>query len=392
MTEPISEPLRKLGVKSLREKLSEPKQVSGIGDPVKADENMLVRFRELRSRKFQRTFLKRLYELDVEASLVRHDWHHRLRQIQEIRFADEVKAYYRFRRRLYEVEADAGFDPASCIFWIRRHLGVGDSRIYESIARQLVFTPTARRIDLCALERAVQISVDHLSLGRPDESGSESIEDDVAVGTSHGDEQDEEGATADPGEAVFGHSPFDPDPSRNTPRPRPISSKPTASPRQRDGRHGAQRSREDQETSRPAPQLEKEHIESLKRDHYASHCQICLCKRAPHTLAPAGSYIEWEEVRRRVVEAHHVDLKSVGGARHAGNLLLLCKLHHDNYGRRLTHGAVVAALRANVKDDNICFGEGSEVNGRKIKLTISGSGEVVELFFTTDHAEYWLSH
>ena len=293
-----------------------------------------------------------------------------------------MKAYYRFRRKPYEVEADAGFDPDSCIFWIRRHLGVGDSSIYESVAKQLVFKPTARRIDLCALERAVQISVDHSSLGHPDESGSESIEDD----------NDEEGAAADPGEAILGHSPFEPDPARNTPRPRPISSKSAVSPRQRDGRHRARNSHEDQETSRGALQREKQHIEWLKRDHYASHCQMCLCKRAPQTLAPAGSYIEWEEVRRRVVEAHHVDLKSAGGARHAGNLLLLCKLHHDNYGRRLTRGAVVAALRANVKDDNICFGEGSEVNGKKIKLRITGSEEVVELFFTTDHAECWLSH
>ena len=337
VTEPISEPLRKLGVRSLREHLKEPEQVTGTGNPVNADENILVRFRELRSSQFRRTFLKRINALDVDVSLVRRDWHHRLSQIQEIRFADEVRAYYRFYRKLYEIEADAGFDPDSCIFWIRRHLGVGDSRIYESLAKQLVFKPTARRIDLYALKAVVQMSVDHPSLGRPDGSGSESIEDDVAGDyTSHGDEHDEEGVDADPGEAIFGHSPFEPDQARNTPHPRPISSKSAASPRQRDGWRRARRSHEDQEDSRPAPQLEKDHVESLKRDHYASHCQMCLCKRAPRTLAPAGSYIEWEEVRRRVVEAHHVDLKSAGGARHAGNLLLLCKLHHDNFGRRCT--------------------------------------------------------
>ena len=50
---------------------------------------------------------------------------------------------------------------------------------------------------------------------------------------------------------------------------------------------------------------------------------MCLCERTPRELAPPGSYIQWEEVRRRVVEAHHVDLKSAGGARHAGNLILL---------------------------------------------------------------------
>ena len=54
VTEPISEPLRKLGVRSLREHLKEPEQVTGTGNPVNADENILVRFRELRSSQFQR--------------------------------------------------------------------------------------------------------------------------------------------------------------------------------------------------------------------------------------------------------------------------------------------------------------------------------------------------
>ena len=118
---------------------------------------------------------------------------------------------------------------------------------------------------------------------------------------------------------------------------------------------------------------------------------MCLCKRTPQTLAPTGSYVEWEEVRRRVVDAHHVDLRSAGGARHAGNLLLLCKLHHDNYGRRLTRAAVVAALNNNATKNDICFKQGSEVNGKKVELVIPDSGDVIELFFTREHAEYWLS-
>ncbi len=56
----------------------------------------------------------------------------------------------------------------------------------------------------------------------------------------------------------------------------------------------------------------------------------CVCASArTQVLASPDSYIQWEEVCRRVVEAHHVDLKSAGGARHAGNLILLCKFHHD---------------------------------------------------------------
>ncbi len=106
----------------------------------------------------------------------------------------------------------------------------------------------------------------------------------------------------------------------------------------------------------PTPVLEKEHIDNLMTEHYASHCQMCLCERLPTELAPAGSYVEWEEVRSRIVEAHHVDPKSGGGARHAGNLILLCKLHHDNYGRRLTREAVTIALRKATDKRIIRFG------------------------------------
>ncbi len=104
-----------------------------------------------------------------------------------------------------------------------------------------------------------------------------------------------------------------------------------------------------------------------------------------------GSYIEPEEVRRSVVHAHHADPVEASGARHAGNLLLLCKLHHDNYGGQLTRIGVTTALQNNTKGVSICFGEDSQVDGRRIELTISGTGEVVKLFFTDQHVEYWLS-
>jgi hypothetical protein len=147
--------------------------------------------------------------------------------------------------------------------------------------------------------------------------------------------------------------------------------------------------------TKPAPELEEEHIEALKPSHYTSLCQMCLCERTPRELAPPGSYIQWEEVRRRVVEAHHVDLKSAGGARHAGNLILLCKLHHDNYGRRLTRAAITETLQGDTEDKVILFGvDGeavTEVGGLQIELMIPDTGEVVEIFFTAQHADYWLS-
>ena len=200
---------------------------------------------------------------------------------------------------------------------------------------------------------------------------------------------------AEPGEAIFGHSPFAPDPARNIRSPaRSHRGRPQRLRARRAARAAAERKTAARD-SKPTPELEREHVEALKKDHYASHCQMCLCERSPRELAPAGSYVEWEEVRRRVVEAHHPDLKSGGGVRHAGNLVLLCKLHHDNYGRRLTRAAVSAALRGQLKQRVVRFADGgdgpSEVQGQQIEIVIPDTSEIVSLFFTEQHAAYWLS-
>jgi hypothetical protein len=400
VTEPVSEPLRKLGVRSLREALKEPQFVSGTGDIASAAVDVLAWVHALQSSQFRRTFLKRLDALGVESELVRHDWQDRLSRIKGIHFAVQVEARYHFRRKPYPVEVDAGFDPTSGIFWMKRDHGIGPSSLYEAIAAQLVFKPAARPVHLLALERALKLEIKDPSFGRPTGFGHGLNDNDGrakgADQDSHDDVVNEETeAESDPGEAVFGHSPFVPDPTRNMPKPGPISSSPTGTSRRpaRDGR--APGPSKDESDSRSAPELEKEHIEALKRTHYASHCQICLCERPPTELAPLGSYIQWEEVRRRVVDAHHVDLKSAGGARHAGNLILLCKLHHDNYGRRLTRAAVTAALECDTSEAIIRFGADdetvSEIKGRQIELVIPDNGETVKMFFTREHAAYWLS-
>ena len=384
---PISKQLRALDIKSLREAIKEPENVVGTGDIAPANEDILARLRKLQSSQFRRTFWKRLNELGVESGLVRRDWSTRLRRVQEIRLAKEVQARYRFRRKPYLLNVDAGFDPQTGVFWMKH--GLGPRKLYESVAKQLIFKLTARPIDLLALEHTVTLEeVDDPSFEPPavfDEDAS--VDDTVEEETLEDLDMtnDENNALV---EAKGGHSPFTPDPERNRPKPRPISNEPRESPR---------RSKRQSDSlgpdggSRQTPDLEKEHIEELKHDHYASHCQMCLCERSPHELAPTGSYIEWEKVRRKVVEAHHPDLVSAGGERHAGNLILLCKLHHDNYGRQFTRAAVTAALRDSPKRMSICFGEDSHVNGLQIEITISGTEEIVKLFFTDHHVEYWLS-
>ena len=191
-------------------------------------------------------------------------------------------------------------------------------------------------------------------------------------------------------EAICGHSPFTPDAERNIPKPGPIPVDPVG-PSGRNGRTRAVRSKGNREPGTAPPVLEKEQIENLKREQYAYHCQMCLWKKLPEQLAPVGSYIEHAEIRFRVIEAHHVDLVSGGGARHAGNIIILCKYHHDNYGRQLSRRKLVDALLNNAEDVDIRFEETS-VEGRKVKYLVESTGEVLGFFFTKAHADMWLGN
>ena len=388
VTEPVSEPLRDLRVRSLREAIKEPKSVSGTGNVVAVREEIIARLRDLQSLAFRQTFRKRLNELDVESDLLRHDWHSRLARVQEIHLADQVKARYQFRGRSYTHDVEAGFNFECGILYVKRDRGIRLSSLYESLAKQLIFKPAARRIDLFALEHAVGLEIEDPSFGRPSNSGTSVNHDDN--GAEEG-RREEHAVDSEPGEALEGHSPFEPNPAANSPKPRPLQTESAGRSRRSSRNGGTPDSSGDDEGPRQTPQLERKHRDALKRDHYASHCQMCLCERPPQELAPTGSYVEWEEVRRHIVEAHHPDLVSGGGARHAGNMILLCKFHHNNYGQQLSRARVTAALRGNPKEQAISFGQDTEVRGRQIELEISGKGEIIKLFFTDHHIEYWLS-
>ncbi len=378
VNKPISEPLRELGVRSLRNALGEPISATGTGEVTAINEDIRSRFDTLRTLQFRRTFRKRLNKLEIDSELLRHDWQDQLRRVQEFRCAEYIEVRHKFRNKYYRLDVDAGFDPGKGIFWMKRDLDTGG--LYEAVAKQLVFKTAARTIDLYALELSLKLDIADPSFGRAAEF------DEEESGKS-GDSDDEKAGL---GEAGGGHSPFVPDPGRNEPKPGPLTEGLTTEgwpTREHPRKPGPGRGGSPRQT----PDLEKRHIEELKRLHYASHCQMCLCERSPQELAPVGSYIESEEVRRSIVEAHHTDLVAAGGERHAGNLLLLCKLHHDNYGGQLNRDAIRAALQDSPKRMSICFGKTSNVQGQQIELVISGTGEKVRFFFTDYHAQYWLS-
>ena len=99
--------------------------------------------------------------------------------LQMSRIADDVHATYRFRRRHYRDEVNAGFDAESRIFWMRRDRRSKLRTLYEAVAKQLIFTSQARPIDLLAIERALEIQVNDPSYGRPTDTQVDAIYDDI---------------------------------------------------------------------------------------------------------------------------------------------------------------------------------------------------------------------
>ncbi|MCY4030398.1 MAG: HNH endonuclease signature motif containing protein, partial [Acidobacteria bacterium] len=331
--------------------------------------------------------------LGVDPELAWRDWPSRLLRIKSVRLADDVVAEYRLRGKSYEVAAEAGLDVESGVFWVKRNRQ-GSRALYRALAAQLVFKPAARPLDLTALELVLDAEVDDPSYGRPARV-SRSAEGGVETeGATEDDEREDDDSEV--GEAMSGHAPFKPDPARNVPSPGPIPESAGAGPsvKEKERAGGAAKS-EGGGAGAATPRLEKLQVSDLKINQYAFHCQMCLCVRSPHELAPAGSYIESAEVRQRVIEAHHVDLRSARGARHAGNLILLCRLHHHNYGRRLTRAAVLGALKRPHETRTLCFvgpPDTKKITGEVVEIEITGKdGDKVKLFFTEPHASFWRS-
>ena len=389
VTEPVSEVFRKLGIRGLREAIGEPVQVSGTAKVQEAGDELRERLEALRSPRFRRTFLKRLDELGVVSDLVRRDWYDRVSRIKEIYFTASVNAKFRLGRHAYDMSVDAGFDPDTGIFWVKERQQGARGSFYEAVAAQLIFKPVARPVDHLALERTLELEIQDPSFGRPvtpeATDGEDGADDDAEVWD---DEQEI-------GQATEGHAPFVPDPTRNVPTPQPVPERSSGGQRQHKHSGGTVVHTKGKREQDFQPELEKEQVDNLKARHYASHCQMCLCERAPSDLAPRNSYVQWEEVRRSVIHGHHVDPKSGGGARHVGNIILLCKFHHDNIGRRLTRDAITSALRSDSRSKRLEFdvaeGETIALDGYEIEITILDTGEIVTLFFTKEHVNYWLS-
>jgi hypothetical protein len=207
-----------------------------------------------------------------------------------------------------------------------------------------------------------------------------------------GEEQD-----LDSGEARQTHGATSHNSYKNIPNPGQISE---GVPREEKTRpSGGAGKTKNNKLERLTNQIEKNQIDDLKKNHYAWHCQICLAQNTPEELAPKTSYVSSPKNRCKVIEASHVDQVHAGGARHVGNVLILCHLHHHYYGDQISRQDVVDALVSpDVEDASVKFigknDDGREsvtdIAGKLAKVQVPLKGEAIDCFFTEQHAEYWL--
>jgi hypothetical protein len=371
---PITEALIAAGVKSLRLSAGEPTHVTG-GRARQGSAWTVTVLSQFRSKNMAANIQKRIVALGVSLGLMAPRWRGNLQSVTRVNCARTVFATYKLGRQRASASVRQAFDPASGVLWLADR---GDKRdmedaFFEALAGR-VFVHGAPQYCAPALERALRISVReaHRPMASPEAS--------LDTGNLEEDE-------APPGEAPNAHHNWTPDPAKNMPSPGPLPSN-FGSARAPSGR-GRTRTK-----ARSDIADEREQALDLKAKHYAWHCQIGLARQFPGALAPKGSYVEHQENRQRLIDAHHPDAVDAGGARHAGNLLILSHLNHHRYGRHISRDQITDALKAGGTPHRVTFASGASstvVKGVVVEITLPATGSIVPIFFTRWHRDYWLN-
>jgi len=392
---PISDLLGKGGVRSLREYASQPLSVCGESEK-ETPSDLLARLETLRSHRISKDLRKRLADLDVNMDLLRSNWQNRLEQILSLKVASKINATYKLGRRHYNVIVDGAFCEDTGILWIADGENSLESPFYKTLANR-IFTDGAPKWIAAALRHALEVDFHEQVWAIP---GGDRTEDEY-LESDESEFQDSDNGykdSEDPRETMQTHMGTEPNLSKNVPDPGPIPTyEHTTEKRSFNDTKGGDRNNKKDHEDRFDPESEKIQIQDLKENQYAWHCQICLAEKTPEELAPTGSYVEFQENRHRLIEAQHADQKHAGGARHAGNVLVLCHFHHHRYGNAMSRADVTNALRGPIIDREISFSAGSHVtkhartiHGIVAALKIPQTGERVRLFFTKEHRDYWL--
>jgi|RhiMetdeSRZDD1v2_1073273.scaffolds.fasta_scaffold21955_7 hypothetical protein len=408
VSQPITEQLRAVGVLSLREAIVNPVQVLCAASRPAGGE-VYQALKTLQTCRMKRELRKRLDELDVPSSQLRENWSDRVGRICEVKVARELKATFRICTQQYEFKVDATIEESTneargSVIWIGEESDSPQNKFFEAMTELLFDRPDRGRPIL--LREAVQREfTEHgPSWGTPvkeDEEPPESAEIDGFGATEEAEMQDPLGETRRT------HGKGKRESSAGVPNPGtiPTESRGTSNFRARGSRQAPRTNSEPRrraskhqgpEAGRSIVEEEAMQVEDLKQNQYAWHCQVCLGMSQPAQLAPAQSYAARRLNRQKMVEVHHVDQVHAGGARHAGNLLLLCHHHHDHLGDAMSRQEVARALRIATQGAKRRFwaasgGQRSRiVDGYIASVPLLSRDDSIAIFFTVSHADFWL--
>lgn len=384
VSSPITPHMHQLGVKSLRDYSSNAIKVEAENIQA-APKKLMNELEKLCTRRMSRELRKRLDKmgLDTNKYKIRGQWRDRLLQIKNVSVATSLKATFQVGRHQYTVPVDATFDDKSGTIWLA---GLGaqlDDLFYQMITEQIFESPPKFLSGVLRDALRSQFREESTYYDRDIDYPSEESDDD----------DDDDGG--DPGGTVQTHKGKKPDMTKNLPKRHVIPSGITGSRKPKPNSDDKDRGGGDR--GRKRPKVEEIQIQDLKQNQYAWHCQICLTERTTKKLAPANSYVEIQENRGRVIRAHHCDQVHAGGARHAGNILVLCNYHHQNLGDAVSRQDIIKALKETAASYEVVFQ--TSIRGRTQKRTVDGKivmimiplrGETIKCFFTDDHANYWL--
>ena len=380
VTEPITSELRALGLRTLTDAAGEPTKV--VADSLNIQDTNPAFGRVLLSLQTGvkgQQLRKRLDNLglDDHRDKLRRNWRERLSVVKKVQLADSVLVTYRLFRRNFEVAESGQIDPENGTLYLRSDSDL-EENFFDLVAERIFETP--QKYLGPVLQRAYKLDFQernpHYGVG---ELALENHED--AYGASdheHGDGDLVETAGVHPAQVI--------DESKNTPNPGPI-------PR-RFGGNSKARVKQPATPSRHRIPVEDAQIANLKEEQYAWHCQICLATWAPSVLAPGSSYVSIPQNRQGVMHAHHCDHVNARGARHAGNVLLLCRFHHMHFGDAITRSEILRSL-GDMTDQTIAFpstdGKVREVTGKLVNVKPPQRESHVSLFFTEPHIDLWLT-
>ena len=378
--EPITARLRELGLRTLSDYVGDPVEAVGTGNTnvLPSDFDFRGILDSLQSGVKGRQLQKRLAKLDLDTpeSALRSNWRERLSGVQDIRTADSVTSIYKLGQHRFSVSVDGKLDKESGTLWIRSVTDI--RRVFFDLIAEHVFEQPKKYFG-SVLDQAYKMEMrERYPLEYSD--WAQPLED-----AETDEDTSQHGGDSSPSATSASHPMPKPDPLKNIPNPGPIPQ----------GSGVIRRvSRARRASSRPQSADENAQIADLKEKQYAWHCQACLAEAEPKTLAPLSSYVEGSENRRQIMEAQHCDHVNAGGARHVGNILLLCHYHHGALGDAVTRTEVTRGLgqgsnrRLTFNSDN---GLSNSIQGMIVTIQPPQRQTPVLLFFTSDHAEYWLT-